>query len=226
MGFAIGSPVGARHGIHIRMISEDFLKNLSGTRKILAPWLDSGKNIPQSHIVGRKNIPWIQYKSTLQHGWILIPLAADAWLHFQIELLLAMHDRHCTINDSISLGANATHFKSCPATATADFIYPNLQRGFCKYDSRSPTHNKCTTKILYISYDALVHIMNKKDSNFFLQRFFVSPSMTAKFTMSVFAQTWCVYTTSDKSAIFNLQRSLFLLNYRDICEYPTVWLWL
>ena len=64
-------------------------------------------------------------------------------------------------------------------------------------------------KILYTSYDALVRIMNKKDSNFFLQRFFVSPSMTAKFTMSVLAQTWCVYTTSDKSAIFNLQRSLF-----------------
>ena len=94
MGFAIGSPVGTRHGIHIRMISEDFLKNLSGTRKILAPWLDSGRNIPQSHIVVRKNIPWIQYKSTLQHGWILIPLAADAWLHTRIELLLAMHDRH------------------------------------------------------------------------------------------------------------------------------------
>ena len=48
---------------------------------------------------------------------------------------------------------------------------------------------------------------NKKDSNFFLQRFFVSPSMIAKLT--ILAQTWCVYTTSGKSAIFNLQRSFF-----------------
>jgi hypothetical protein len=48
---------------------------------------------------------------------------------------------------------------------------------------------KCTTKILYTSYDALVHIINKKDGIFSLQRFFVSPSMIAKFTMSVLAQT-------------------------------------
>ena len=112
------------------------------------------------------------------------------------------------------------HFFSLALPQRLCFIYPNLQRRFCKYDSWSPTHNKCTTKILYISYDALVHIITKRTTIFFLQRFFVRPSMIAKFTMSVLAQTWCVYTTSGKSAIFNLQRSFFCWIIKDICEYP------
>ena len=93
------------------------------------------------------------------------------------------------MNDSItSLGAYATLFKSCPATATVLYTQ-TFKRGFRNMIPGPPRIIKCTTKILYISYDALVHIINKKDGNFFLQRFFVSPSMIAKFTMSVLAQT-------------------------------------
>ena len=82
------------------------------------------------------------------------------------------------------------HFLSLALSQRLLVLYTQtFKGGFVNMIPGPPRIIKCTTKILYISYDALVHIITKKDSNFFLQRFFVSPSMTAKFTMSVLAQT-------------------------------------
>ena len=65
------------------------------------------------------------------------------------------------------------HFLSLALSQRLLVLYTQtFKGGFVNMIPGPPRIIKCTTKILYISYDALVHIINKKDGNFFLQKVF------------------------------------------------------